>query len=151
MKYILLIFITCFVSCDFDINDSPGAQMSVSVAEAKKHSTFLYSYRINGNILNGVDIATVFAEKQYWLDPKPFSKNKIDNLTSQLVIVSKNLAVDYNKGWKLRGFKSINSLIIYKYYKGTTLPDTIPIAVVSIVGKDTTQIIERDTLYKIKQ
>ncbi len=152
MKYIVLsiLICVCLVSCDFDIDASPGAQMSVSAADAKKHGTFLYSYRANKNALYNAEIETVFAEKQYWLDPKPFSKNKIDNLTSQLVIVCKNDERDYDISWKISGFKSIHTLVIYKYYKGTTLPDTIPLQVVSINGKDTSKVIERDTLYKIR-
>jgi len=153
-KYTLLSLTTCFLlsSCGFNVNNSPGPQMSMSIKEAQKHGTFICEYKIKGGVINGVGIKTIFAEKKFWRQKGLLLKKQINCCESQLVIVSSEPFVADGVGsdinWKVVGFETQSSYIINKDYKSILLPDSIPITVVAIKGKDTSQVIQKLILYK---
>jgi len=155
-KYRFFSFGICFLlsSCDFNVNDSPGDQMSMSIKEAKRHGTFICEYKIKGGVINGVRIKTVFAERKFLREDGLLLRKRINCCESQLVIVStqplSNEATGYDFDWKISGFESPGTFLIYKDYNGILFPDSIPITVVAVKGKDSTQFIEKRTLYKIK-
>jgi len=160
MRYIYVVFyltITVLLSsCDFKLNDEPGAQISASIKEAKSHGTFICSYGVKGNKIDGIEIKSIFAEKKYWRGEGVFFKKKINCCESQLVIVSNDNEpftterAGFNKRWKINGFKNKYTLRLFKEYEGILFPDTIPIAIMAIKGQDCGKIIQRLTLYKIR-
>ena len=128
--------------------------MSSSIKESKSHGTFICSYRIKGNKINNIPIEEIFAEHQFWRKNDHFLLQKrIDCCQSQLVIVSSmpfvvdGVGSDIN--WKVVGFETHSSYMINKAYKSISLPDSIPIIVVAIKGTDSTQVIQKLTLYKV--
>ena len=152
--------IVCFSlsSCDFNINDWPGPQMSSSVKESKLHGTFICEYKVNSNNINGTDISSIFAEEQFSRGENFLRTKEISCCESQLVIVcNDNEAFStqtsgYDTDWKIIGFvnPSPGAFIIYRYYKGTLFPDSIPITIVGLKGKDSSRVIKKLTLYKIQ-
>ncbi|MEB0262309.1 MULTISPECIES: hypothetical protein [unclassified Mucilaginibacter] len=153
-RFLIVIINILLSSCGFNVTDNPGEQMSSSIDVSKNHSAFICAYQVQGNNINGIPIKTIFAEKEYWLDKGLFGKHHVDCCKSHLVIVSKGyFATDstgYDINWELINFKSQHSSIIFKDYNGILFPDSIPIIVVSIKGKDSSQVIKKLTLYKIK-
>jgi hypothetical protein len=149
--------LVCFTlsACDFNINDSPGPQMSSSIKESKSHDTFICGYRIKGNKINNIPIEEIFAEHQFWRKNDHFLlKKSIDCYQSQLVIVSSEpfvvdgIGSDIN--WKVVGFDTHSSYMLNKNYKSILLPDSIPIIVVVIKGEDSSKVIQKLTLYKVR-
>jgi hypothetical protein len=144
--YFYLIGCALISSCDFNINDSPGPQMSFSVKEAKKHSTFICAYALQGNVINGIKINTIFAERQFWRDEGFLEKKTINCCESQLVIISDGcFSCDgvgpYDDSWNISGFSLKSSYAIYANFKGTIFPSKMPIVIIkkSTHGdKDTT-------------
>jgi hypothetical protein len=147
--YILFV-IPPMSGCEFNITDKPGPQVSSTIEVSKKHKAYLCNYRIDGNKINGVLLNEIFVEKKYSLDKGFFSKFHVSDSLAQLVIVSKgDFATQYTGyaiDWQLVGFKSKASSIIYRDI-GTNLPDSIPLKVVSIKGKNK-NVIQELTLYK---
>jgi hypothetical protein len=135
-----------FPSCNFNIDDNPGPQISSSVEDAKNHNTFICAYKVNRNRINGSLVNSIFAEKKYWLNEGFFGTFDINCCESQLIIVydsSHNSTPlnDIPESWE-----AIHSDIIAKYYDGIVFPDTIHI----MVKPDVTKAIENDiTLCKI--
>jgi len=157
-KCALFTLMVCFMlsACDFNVNDGPGPQMSSSVKESQKHSTFIGAYKVNGDAINGIRIETIFAEKKFWREKGFLLKKEINCCESQLVIVSATQPFStqtsgYDTDWKILGFvnPSPSASIIYRDYKGVLLPDSIPITVVAIKGKDSSKVIQKLILYKI--
>jgi hypothetical protein len=155
----IFILIVCFLlsSCDFNVNDWPGQQMSPSVKESKLHGTFICEYRVNGNNINGTAISSIFAEKQFSRQDNLLRSKEISCCESQLLVVSEaqpfsTQTTGYDTNWKIIGFAnpSPEASIIYRYYKGTLFPDSIPIKVVGLRGKDSSRVIKRLTLYKVQ-
>ena len=144
-----------FLSCDFNINNRPGPQMSMSVKEAQSNGTFICEYGIVGNTINGIHINTIFAEKKFWRNEGVLLKKQINCCESQLIIVSaqhfSNDGTGYDFDWNLQGFEGLGNYLIYKDFMSISLPDSIPITVVAINGKDSTRVIEKLTLYKIHE
>ncbi len=143
-RYAISILITSFMltACDFNINDNPGPQMSSSIKESQKHNTFICAYKLRGAAINGIKIQTVFAEKQFFREKGFFLKKVIICCESQLVIVSQTQPFStqssgYDTDWKILGFvnPSPEASLIYRDYKGTLFPDSIPIIVISIKRK----------------
>jgi hypothetical protein len=149
-SFILLLFLT---SCQFHNIETPGAQISWSVAEAKKNNTFICGYKLPGNKINGIKIETIFAEKKYSSDGGYFSKYQIDSINSQLVIVAKDYMAKDGLGlgvnWNISGFNPYSGKITYRNYNFKSFPDSIPIIITAITGKDSTKVVEKLTLYKI--
>ncbi len=146
-----------FSSCDFNVNDSPGPKMSSSIKEAQSHGTFLCAYKVDNNVINGIKVETIFAEKQYSRENGFLLKKRIECCKSQLIIISltqpfstQNSGFDVD--WKLTGFETPSpyASIIYKDYKGVSLPDSVPITVIALQGTDSSHIIQTLKLYKIK-
>ena len=54
-------------SCNFNITDIPGPQISSTIETSKKHGTFICAYNLKGNKINGIRVESFFAEKKYWL------------------------------------------------------------------------------------
>ncbi|MEO8885317.1 MAG: hypothetical protein ABI367_04580 [Mucilaginibacter sp.] len=126
--------------------------MSGTIKESKSHGTFICGYRIKGNKINNIPIKEIFAEHQFWREEGVFLKKDINCCQSQLVIVSSKPFVLDGVGsdinWKIVGFETRGSYVITKDYKTILLPDSIPIVVVAINGKDTSQVVQKLTLYK---
>ena len=151
---LFLIFIATLESCNFNVENMPGSQISSSIKEAKQIGTFICAYRASQNIINGVNIESVFAEHQYVLGKGLFGNFTINCCESQLVIVSKDdldypTLDDVPQKWEIVGFEIINSRILEKDFKSINFPDRIVLEIrPDIIGhKDS---IVRTTLYKIK-
>ena len=120
-KCTLFSLMICFVlsACDFNINDSPGLQMSGSIKESKSHDTFICSYRIKENKINNIPIQEIFVEHQFWRHNDHFLlKKSIDCCQLQLVIVASQPFVEDGIGsdvsWKVKGFETHSSYMINK-------------------------------------
>jgi|688.fasta_scaffold289736_2 hypothetical protein len=140
-----------FSSCDFQVVKNPGPQISRSVKQAIENNTFICSYKLCDSSINGVRIESVFVEKKYFSDGSFFSKFDVDCCKSQLVIVSVNYLASEGTGfsvnWDIPYFNLYSSNIIYRDYEGLLFPDSIPLKVVSIKGKNK-NVIQELTLYK---
>ncbi len=54
-QYVVCLMVIAFMqSCNFNIDDIPGRQVSWSIKSAKKHDTFICAYRANGIQLTGL-------------------------------------------------------------------------------------------------
>jgi hypothetical protein len=157
VKYAFFGMLICFLlsSCDFNINDGPGPKISSSVKESQKHGTFICAYKLRDNYISGIRIQTIFAEKKFLREKGFFLKKVISCCESQLIIVSSTepfstQSSGYGVNWKITGFVTPSPFasVIYRDYKGMLFPDSIPITVMAIKGKDSAQIIQRLTLYK---
>jgi hypothetical protein len=149
----LVLTVLFFSSCNFNLTDIPGPQISTTIRSSKKHGTFICSFRIKGNALNGVEIESIFAEKKYFLRKGFFGKSKINSSESQLVIVFKsdNKMITINdipKNWDVVGFTLHNSKIIVNEYKGNIFKDSIQIKLIPNLKVPSS--FEILTLYKIK-
>lgn len=154
-NYVFFSFLTLLFlsSCDFNINDSPGPQMSMSVREAQSHGTFICEYTVPDSSINGVKIKTIFAEKKFWRQEGVLLKKQINCCESQLVIVSTQSfsggSSGYDVDWKLSGFESPSTYLVYRNFKSIIFRDSIPITIVVIKGRDSSQVIKRLTLHKV--
>jgi len=124
----------------------------MSIKEAQKYGTFICEYKIKGGAIKGIRIKTIFAGKKFWREKGLLLKKQINCCEFLLVIVSSDpfvvdgIGSDIN--WKVVGFETHSSYILNKDYKSILLPDSIPITVVAIKGKDTSQVIKKLILYK---
>ncbi|WCT13651.1 hypothetical protein [Mucilaginibacter jinjuensis] len=127
----------------------------MSVEESQGHETFICEYKVRGNSINSVGIKTVFAERKFWREDNIWLKKEINCCQSQLVIVStqpfSTEYTGYGISWKIQGFKAPGTYLVYKEYNGIVFPDSIPIFVVKIKNKDTSQVIETLTLDRVKK
>lgn len=153
--FILLAFICCqiFLSCNFNITDNPGPQVSSTIETSKRRGTFICAYTFSEKIINGLQVESFFAEKKYILSEGILGKFEINYYESQLIIRLKddNTIITLNgipQNWEISGFKSLNSKIIVKDYKGIYFPDSLAIIVIPDVRND--DIIKKVTLYKVK-
>jgi hypothetical protein len=153
--FVLLAFLGCkiFFSCNFNITDISGPQVSSTIESSKRHGTFICAYSLSGNKINGLRVESFFAENKYSLSEGLLGKFKIDCCESQLVIRLKddNTIITLNdipQNWEIIGFKSLNSKIIVKDYKGIFFPDSLAIVVKPDVRSE--DIFEKLTLYKMK-
>jgi hypothetical protein len=153
--YIYSFLLICMLTsaCDFNINDSPGPQMSFSIKQAKEHGTFICQYLVKDNIINGVKINTIFAEKKFWREEGFFERKTINCCESQLVIISDGcFSCDgigpYDTTWNISGFDLKSSYAILANFKGTIFSDIIPIRV--ITKSKNGDIITTTNLTKIK-
>jgi hypothetical protein len=142
-----------FYSCNFNITDNPGPQISTTITTAKERGSFICSYNLKGSKINGLRVESVFAEKKYSLGDGIFGKFSLDCCESQLVISFKddnNITTlnDVAQTWEVLGFKVWNSKILVKDYNGILFPDSIQIIIVPDVNNKTA--FEKLTLYKIK-
>jgi len=111
----------------------PGPQISSSLESSRKHGVFICDYRMDSNKINGESIKSIFAERQYSLKEGLFGRFTNDCCQSQLVIVlnedkTKNTS-DNSSRTDFVGFVKKNSIILFKYYKGTTFPESLQIAI----------------------
>jgi hypothetical protein len=153
--FLLLAFIGCqiFLSCNFNITDIPGPQVSSTIETSKRHGAFICTYTLIGNKINGLQVESFFAEKKYSLSEGLFGKFKIDCCETQLVISLKddNTIITLNdipQNWEIIGFKSLNSKIIVKDYKGISFPDSLAIVVRPDVRNE--GVFKKLTLYRVK-
>lgn len=121
-------------SCNFNITDKPGPQISSTIESSKNHGAFICAYDVNGNSINGLRIQSVFAEKKYWLEEGYLGEFKINCCESQLIIklIDENTLITLNEvpqNWEVIGFRSLNSKMIVKSQKGIVLPDSITILI----------------------
>lgn len=159
IKHIAIVFgMILITSCDFNVNDSPGSKLSSSIEEAKSHGTYICAYRINNDTIQGVKIEPIFAERKYEREKGLLLNKKIDCCKAQLIFISKNAPFStqnsgYDVDWKVIGFEtpSPDASIIYKDYGSIMLPDTIPITIIALKGKDSSKTIAKRILYKIKE
>lgn len=142
----------CLISsCNFNITDNPGPQISSTIESSKKHKTFIGEYKIAGDKMNGREITSIFAEKSYSLTEGLFGHFVIDCCQSQLVIIFKTdsgiiTLNDTPINWQVIGFKTLHSNSIVKYYTNTVFPDSFNVQVMPSIS-DTLDI-ENVTLYK---
>jgi len=157
MKNIFLIssfiVILLFSSCNFNITDIPGPQISTNIKSAKSHGTFICAFTPNGKKLNGSEMKSIFAEKKYFLNEGFFGRFDIDCCESQLVIIYNGndyveTLNDIPQNWEVVGFFPSYTGILMKSYKGSVFPDSIPIKIIPDVKKPDS--IEMLTLYKVK-
>jgi len=148
--FICLITFCLISSCNFNITDNPGPQISSTIESSKKHGTFICAYKITGNKLNGFEVTSIFAEKSYLLTEGLFGHFDIDCCKSQLVIVLKNDVIPTLNNepinWKIIDFEIPHSSMAVKYYKSAVFPDKLDIQVIPSI-KDTSNI-ENITLLK---
>lgn len=141
----------CFslASCDFNINDKPGPQMSFSIDESRSHGTFLAEYTTTDSLLNGFKINSVFIEKKFWRKDKLLRPKEINCCQSQLVIVCDDGLLDYGTIWVIKDFTGVwSSYSVYKDFEGISLPDSIPIEVLANNSSDSSKVIQRFELHK---
>ena len=153
--FISSVFTICqiFLSCNYNITDIPGPQVSTTIQSSKRHGTFICAYTLSGNKINGLRVESFFAEKKYCLSEGLLGKFNIDCCESQLIISLKddNTIITLNdipQNWEIIGFKSRNSKMIVKEYKGIFFPDSLPIVVRPDVRNE--DILKKLTLYKLK-
>ena len=123
-------FVIFLSSCNFNITDNPGPQISYSINTAKKHNTFINSYRVRGNTINKIAVKEIFLEKKYFLQKGFFKDFEIDCCESQLIIVfNENNKTSTLDGipltWNIVDFNQLNSKVMIKYLKGFNLPNVI--------------------------
>jgi len=145
--FIMLMILTAS-SCNFNMTDIPGPQVSSTIESSKSHDAFICAYKVNGNRINGSLVNSIFAEKKYWLNEGFFGRFDINCCESQLVIVydSSHESVPFNdvpKNWQI-----IHSDIIVKYYESVVFPDTIHMQV-RLNVKDSS-VVNDIALYKIQ-
>lgn len=146
------LFVGVLLSCNINITDNPGPQVSTSIESAKKRHTFIDSYKLNTNTINKIPIESIFVEKKYFL-PTGFLKSfDINCCESQMVIVFKedNNTTSLNDiplNWSIVGFDQPNSRIMVKSIKGTKWPDIVHIFMKPYVQDSITEDL---TLYKSK-
>lgn len=133
--YLLLFMLALLSACDFNINDSPGPQMSFSIKEAKKHGTFICAYSVKDSVINGIKISSIFAEKKFWRDEGFWEKKTINCSESQLVIITDScLSCDgigpYDNKWNISGFDLKSGYAICASFKGITFHDKMPIRLI---------------------
>ena len=148
----VLVISQVFFSCNFNVTNIPGPQVSSTIETSKRHGTFICAYFLNGNNINGLRVESFFAEKKYSLTEGIFGRFTIDCCESQLVIRLKddNTIITLNdipQNWEILGFKSQNSKIIVKNYKGISFPDSLSIIVRPDVKNKV--VFEKLTLYKL--
>jgi hypothetical protein len=133
--YCMLIICVGLSSCDFNINDSPGRQYSLSVKESKQHRTFICEYKVKGNKINGHPINTIFAERKFWRNTGVLLTKEINCCESQLIVVSEDIIQQGGEGfsydWNISGFSSIGSYWAYADFRGVAFPDVLPITVIN--------------------
>lgn len=139
-------------SCNFNITDNPGPQISSTIESSKKHNAFICAYKINSNNINGIPIKSIFAEKKYWLSEGFFGKFTINCCESQLIIVFKDdtniITLDgIPQNWEIMDFIPIHSKTLVRDYKSNLFPDTIQLKIIPDVKNK--QIFEILNLYKI--
>ena len=140
-------------SCNFNITDNPGPQISSTIESSKKHNTFISAYKIDSNNINGIPIKSIFAEKKYWLSKGFFGKFNINCCESQLIIklIDDNTMITLNdipQNWEVIDFRSLNSKMIIKSQKGIVFPDSITILIRPDVKNKNT--LDSLTLYKLR-
>ena len=143
MRKIFFRYITVgsiFSSCNFNITDNPGQQVSSSIESAKKPGTYICAYKVIGDQINGYPIQLIFAEKQYYLNEGIFGTFEINCCESQLVIFFKgeNNTASLNgipQNWDIIGFDQLHSQMMVKYFSEVNFPDTIQISVRPDVNK----------------
>jgi len=139
-------------SCNFNITDNPGPQISSTIESSKKHNTFICAYKIDSNNINGIPIESIFAEKKYWLSKGFFGKFNINCCESQLIITFKDdnniITLDgIPQNWEIIDFKPIHSKMLIRDYKSNLFPDTIQLKIIPDVKNK--QIFETLNLYRI--
>ena len=139
-------------SCNFNITDNPGPQISSSIKSSKKHNTFICAYRVNSNTINNIHVKEIFLEKKYFLHEGFFGNFEINCCESQLVIIFKedNKTTTLNgvpMGWAIIGFNQLNSLAMVQYLKGFIFPNTINIILIPNVKSN--HINENIKLFKV--
>ena len=117
-------------SCNFNITDIPGPQISSTIESSKKHDTFICEYKLAGDKINGLKVESIFAEKKYWLGEGFWNRFDINCCESQLIIVFKDdntmtTLNDIPQNWEVVGFHLQNSRLMVKGYNGTLLPNKI--------------------------
>ena len=147
------IVVEMLLSCNFNITDNPGPQISTSIASAKKHHTFIDSYKLNVNTINKIPIQSIFVEKKYFLPVGYLRSFDINCCESQMIIIFKedNNTTSLNGvplNWSIVGFDQPNSRIMVKPFNGIKWPDTVHISVKPNIQNDS--ITENLTLYKVK-
>lgn len=147
----ILVFCQILISCNFNLTNIPGPQISSSIQSSINHKTFICSYLLNGSIINGVQIESIFAEKKYVLGEGIFGKFKIDCCQSQLVIKLKDdntitTLNDVSENWEILGFMSNNSKILVKDFKGISFTDSLSIIIIPNVNNKV--VFKKLTLYK---
>ncbi len=151
-----LVTICCLYSCNFRIVEEPGPQWSSSIKYAKEIKTYICSYKIPGDTINGDSVECIFAERQYSYNGNKLGSYDISSNESQLEIVFKypiskeDNEINYERDWKLDDFKNLKSdRMIYRNYEKVLLPDSIQLKITTnIRNKPTTKNL---TLYKVKQ
>ena len=144
-----IILLNLLSSCNFNITDMPGPQISSTIESAKKHGSFICGFKVNENKINGSPVNSIFAEKKYWLSEGFWGHFEVNCCESQIVIV---YDVSHNavKGNDVPEYwKYINNLVVTRYYKGTVFPDSITIKVIPDINKPDS--FGNFTLYKIKE
>ncbi len=149
---IFLIFAAALCSCNFNINDIPGRQVSWSIKSSRKHGAFICAFRVPGDTINGIKIYEIFGERKYELGSGIFGRFTINCCESQLVITS----TDFNyvtlngvpQNWEMIGFDPVHSDILAKEYQTINFPDSLVIKIRPNV-KDSNNV-KAVTLYKIK-
>lgn len=145
-------FVIMLSSCNFNITDNPGHQISSSIMSAKKHKTLLGSYRVSSNTINKIPIKEIFIEKRYFLKKGFFEDFEINCCESQLIIVfnedNKTTTLDgIPSSWNIVGFDQLNSTVMIKDLKGFVSPSIINIVLIPNVEK--AEIIENIQLIRI--
>ncbi len=139
-------------SCNFNITDNPGRQISSTIESSKKHSTFICAYKADSSHINGIAVESIFAEKKYSLSKGFFGKFIVDCCESQLIIIFKddtNIITfdDVPQNWEIIDFKPNHSKMLIRDYKNNLFPDSIQLKMIPDVKKK--QIFEILNLYKI--
>ncbi len=152
LRKIYIVITVLLVSCNFNITDNPGPQMSSTIQSSKAHNAFICAYKIDSNKINGIPIESIFAEKKYWLSEGFFGKFTINCCESQLIIIFKNdnniISLDgIPQNWEIENFKPINSKMLIRDYKSNVFPDTIQLKIRPDVKNK--QIFQTLNLYKI--
>jgi hypothetical protein len=156
-QWTLIFFIVSFLiysSCNFNITDKSGPQISSTIESSKNHNAFICAYDVNGHRINGLRIESIFAEKKYWLEDGYLGKFKINCCESQLIIklLDDNTMITLNdipQNWEAIDFRSLNSKMIVKFQKGIVFPDSITILIKTDVKNK--NILDSLTLYKLIQ
>ena len=130
LRKIYIAISVLLVSCNFNITDNPGPQISSTIQSSKAHNVFICAYRIDSSTINGILVESIFAEKKYSLSKGLFGKFNLNCCESQLIIIFKS---DHNmisldgipQNGEIENFIPIHSKMLIRDYKTIFFADTI--------------------------
>jgi hypothetical protein len=141
-----LCFLSLLLSCEYNIHDYAGLQVSRDSNISKKHDAFICSYA-HPRSVKGLYIKEVFAEKQYSLKRVFYPVN--DTMSQVVIVFDMYNGEEREIGWKFKGFEYAGEYGKHKKLekKGIDYPDSLSIDIISLADSS---VLETMVLHKMK-